>query len=126
MSTIFADKYFLQKFQALLRFQVSLLIFLWLGTLTVGGQTLVVKDRITHQPIEFVQVYWVSQDSSSSISYFTDPIGRVELARFVGTDTIRLRKLGYLDLAITLAEILLAEAEQMISLTQPGGGSDAG
>ncbi len=67
------------------------LLFLQLIVSNVYSQELVVKDIITHQPLEMVAVY----RQHPTIAVITNFKGRVNISAFQGADTIFIQLLGY-------------------------------
>ncbi|WP_237717680.1 TonB-dependent receptor plug domain-containing protein [Pontibacter sp. BAB1700] len=65
----------------------------WLCLLSTStfGQVLTVKDQVTQQPLEMVQLY---SKHSEQIS-FTDSRGRVDVSPFKGIDSLVIRLIGY-------------------------------
>ncbi|SIR11673.1 TonB-dependent receptor [Pontibacter lucknowensis] len=65
----------------------------WLCLLSTStfGQVLTVKDQVTQQPLEMVQLY---SKHSGQIS-FTDSRGRVDVSPFKGFDSLVIRLIGY-------------------------------
>ncbi|MBF8962603.1 TonB-dependent receptor [Pontibacter sp. FD36] len=55
------------------------------------GQILTVKDQVTHQPLEMVQLYSKRSDQIS----FTDSKGQVDISSFKGLDSLVVRLVGY-------------------------------
>ncbi len=52
---------------------------------------LVIKDKLTHQPLELVSVY----SRHPSVSASTDARGRVDISQFAGADSIVIELIGY-------------------------------
>ena len=55
------------------------------------GQVLSVKDQVTQQPLEMVQLYSKALDQTS----FTDRKGQADLSQFRGLDSLVIRLVGY-------------------------------
>jgi len=69
------------------------IILLWLFlcfTIPLSAQVLTIKDRITHQPLELVNVY----SDNPSASDVTDAQGHADLTGFQGADSIRVELIG--------------------------------
>lgn len=69
-------------------------VHLWLllaFAVSANAQVLIVKDKITHEPLELVNVY-SEQPRASDV---TDSEGRADLSGFKGADSIRVELIGY-------------------------------
>ena len=66
-------------------------VFLQVIICHVFAQELLIKDRITHQPLEMVAVY----RHHPTVAVVTNFKGRVDISAFQGADTIFIQLLGY-------------------------------
>ncbi len=57
----------------------------------MNAQILTVKDKVTHQPVEFAVVF----SNHPSASILTDAKGRADISAFRDADSIRIRYVGY-------------------------------
>ncbi|MDD5509048.1 MAG: hypothetical protein PHD25_12120, partial [Bacteroidales bacterium] len=60
-------------------------------TSIVFSQELVVKDKVTHQPLEMVAVY----RHNPTVAVVTNFKGRVDISAFQGADSVFIQLLGY-------------------------------
>ncbi|HRZ20700.1 MAG TPA: TonB-dependent receptor plug domain-containing protein, partial [Bacteroidales bacterium] len=71
--------------------RILLYVFLQVIICHVFAQELLIKDRITHQPLEMVAVY----RHHPTVAVVTNFKGRVDISAFQGADTIFIQLLGY-------------------------------
>ena len=71
----------------------KLVIILFVESLSffLNAQTLTIKDKVTHQPIEFAVIFC----NHPSVSILTDAKGRADISAFKDADSIRIRYMGY-------------------------------
>ena len=55
------------------------------------GQTLKIRDRLTHQPLELATLFSAEPEASA----LTDAHGKADISGFRGSDTIHIRLIGY-------------------------------
>lgn len=71
--------------------KIILALFFLSFTIPVSAQVLTIKDQITHQPLELVNVY----SENPAASDVTDAQGHADLSGFEGADSIRVELIGY-------------------------------
>lgn len=79
---------------------IFLYIFLVLS-IPAHAQILVVRDNVTHQPLELVHIY----SMNSRAFAITDVRGRADLLDFTEVDTIRVEMIGYQSITISYSEL---------------------
>ncbi|MBN2214355.1 MAG: TonB-dependent receptor [Bacteroidales bacterium] len=88
------------------------IIFLSSLCFFLNAQVLTVKDRVTHQPIEFAAVY----SRHPSASTLTDAKGRADMTAFRDADSILIRYMGYEPVTVSYNQL---KDEQFIWYMEP-------
>ena len=71
--------------------KLVIILFSWSLSFLLNAQILAVKDKVTHQPIEFAVIFC----SRPSVSILTDAKGRADISAFKDADSIWIRYMGY-------------------------------
>ena len=71
--------------------KIIIIVFSFSLSFCLSAQTVTVKDKVTHQPIEFAVIY----SNHPSASILTDVKGRADISVFRDADSIRIRYMGY-------------------------------
>ena len=71
--------------------KLVIILFSWSLSFFMNAQILTVKDKVTHQPIEFAVIFC----NHPSIAILTDAKGRADILAFKDADSIWIRYMGY-------------------------------
>jgi hemoglobin/transferrin/lactoferrin receptor protein len=81
----------------------NILIFIVLIIIAIGGygQDLIIRDRISHQPLEMVAVYRLNP----TLAVVTNLKGKADISAFQGADSIHIQLLGYESVVYSYDEL---------------------